>query len=159
MFGATADRVIRALVGIGILTELEPDRYECTPEGRLLARNVDGSLRDLVLLETSEPYMQMWARFDQSVRTGEPVFEKVHGVHLYDYFISNSQERKLFYDAMTALSKQEGLVLRDSYDFSNSRCVINLGGGHGWLLIRLLQAYPEIRGILFDLARIIHGTA
>ena len=158
MFGATADRVIRALVGIGILTELEPDRYECTPEGRLLARNVDGSLRDFVLLETSEPYMQMWARFDQSVRTGEPVFEKVHGVHLYDYFISNSQERKLFYDAMTALSKQEGLVLRDSYDFSNSRCVIDLGGGHGWLLIRLLQAYPEMRGILFDLAPVIEGA-
>ena len=102
--------------------------------------------------------MQMWARFDQSVRTGEPVFEKVHGVHLYDYFISNSQERKLFYDAMTALSKQEGLVLRDSYDFSNSRCVIDLGGGHGWLLIRLLQAYPEMRGILFDLAPVIEGA-
>ena len=108
MFGATADRVIRALVGIGILTELEPDRYECTPEGRLLARNVDGSLRDFVLLETSEPYMQMWARFDQSVRTGEPGLEKVHGVHLYDYFISNSQERKLFYDAMTGCPSKKG---------------------------------------------------
>ncbi len=107
MFGATAARVFRALVGIGILTELEPDRYDCTPEGRLLARTVDGSLRDFVLLETSEPYMQMWTRFDQSVRTGEPVFEEVHGINLYDYFIGDSRERKLFYDAMTALSKQD----------------------------------------------------
>ena len=158
MFGATAARVFRALVGIGILTELEPDRYDCTPEGRLLARTVDGSLRDFVLLETSEPYMQMWTRFDQSVRTGEPVFEKVHGVNIYDYFLGDSRKRKLFYDAMTALSKQEGLVLRESYDFSNSRCVIDLGGGHGWLLIRLLQANPEMRGILFDLAPVIEGA-
>ncbi len=158
MFGATAARVFRALVGIGILTELEPDRYECTAEGRLLARKVDGSLRDFVLLETSEPYMQMWTRFDQSVRTGEPAFEEVHGTNIYDYFLEDSRKRKLFYDAMTALSKQEGLVLRDSYDFSNSRCVIDLGGGHGWLLIRLLQANPEMRGILFDLAPVIEGA-
>ncbi len=158
MFGASAARVFRALVGIGILTELEPDRYECTAEGRLLARKVDGSLRDFVLLETSEPYMQMWTRFDQSVRTGEPAFEEVHGTNIYDYFLEDSRKRKLFYDAMTALSKQEGLVLRDSYDFSNSRCVIDLGGGHGWLLIRLLQANPEMRGILFDLAPVIEGA-
>jgi cyclopropane fatty-acyl-phospholipid synthase-like methyltransferase len=39
-----------------------------------------------------------------------------------------------------------------TFDFSAVRHVIDIGGGYGILLTRIMQKYPVLRGTLFDLA-------
>jgi SAM-dependent methyltransferase len=51
---------------------------------------------------------------------------------------------------MARLSAQEGIAIRDAYDVSQYRHIVDVGGGRGGLLAALLAASPEIRGTLFD---------
>jgi ubiquinone/menaquinone biosynthesis C-methylase UbiE len=37
-----------------------------------------------------------------------------------------------------------------AYDFTPLRTVVDVGGGNGALLVSLLQAHPQMRGVLFD---------
>jgi hypothetical protein len=44
------------------------------------------------------------------------------------------------------------------YDFGRFRTIVDVGGGHGLLLARLLEAVPTARGVLFDLPEVIQGA-
>jgi threonine dehydrogenase-like Zn-dependent dehydrogenase len=44
-----------------------------------------------------------------------------------------------------------GRVLARRFDFSRYRSVVDVGGGSGGLVAALCEAYPELRGTLFDL--------
>jgi hypothetical protein len=46
-----------------------------------------------------------------------------------------------------------------SYDFSGSRVVADIGGGHGVLLDSIMRSNPSMTGILFDSEQVIEGAA
>ena len=52
---------------------------------------------------------------------------------------------------MSDLSTQEGLAIREAYDFAGCRTVVDVGGGRGGLLAILLHAFPSLHAILVDL--------
>ena len=45
-----------------------------------------------------------------------------------------------------------------AYDFAGIRRIVDVGGGHGVLLATILQAYPALTGVLFDLPHAIEGA-
>jgi len=45
-----------------------------------------------------------------------------------------------------------------AYDFSPFGTVVDVGGSTGALLAAILQAYPGVRGILFDLPHVVSGS-
>ena len=56
-----------------------------------------------------------------------------------------------FNGAMTTLSSAVNVPLVKAYpDFSQLGAVADIGGGQGGFLTAILQAYPAVRGILFD---------
>src|SRR5262245_31984448 len=59
---------------------------------------------------------------------------------------------------MSDRSAEEGLVIRDAYDFAGCRTVVDVGGGRGGLLAILLQAFPSLQGILFDLPVVVESA-
>ncbi len=93
-----------------------------------------------------------------SVRTGETAFSKAHGVEVFDYLAKHEEDARLFNSAMS----QGSAVLADEivagYDFGRFRTIVDVGGGHGLLLARLLEAVPSVRGVLFDLPEVIGGA-
>ena len=52
---------------------------------------------------------------------------------------------------MSDLSSLGMAPLLQSYNFSNITTLADIGGGDGFLLAHILQGYPSIQGILFDL--------
>jgi hypothetical protein len=44
------------------------------------------------------------------------------------------------------------------YDFSTCRKLVDVGGGHGYLIASLLQANPGLAGVLFDLPEVVEGA-
>src|SRR5438128_6940378 len=50
---------------------------------------------------------------------------------------------------------QTGAVLA-SYDFSVHHKVVDVGGGQGATLASIVQAYPQVTGVLFDLPQVVN---
>jgi hypothetical protein len=89
---------------------------------------------------------------------GTSAFEQVFGMPLYEYMQQHADAAAVFNDALTSISQQEAIALREAYDFSAVRTLVDVGGGCGLLLATLLQAYPLLRGILFDLPLVVSGA-
>jgi hypothetical protein len=61
----------------------------------------------------------------------------------------------VFDAAMTAIHGRETQATLDAYDFSGIRVLADIGGGNGSNLIGILNRYPQMRGLLFDLPRVV----
>jgi hypothetical protein len=55
-----------------------------------------------------------------------------------------------FDHAMTARTAPLSRAVAAAYDFSPCKTVVDVGGGRGALVLGLLEAYPHLRGIVFD---------
>ena len=69
----------------------------------------------------------------------------------FEYFERNQEEFAILSNVMTFFSKGQAMRLVNSYDFSNFRTVVDVGGGHGYLLTAILKNYPSLQGILYEL--------
>ncbi|MBX9252498.1 hypothetical protein H1Q63_00590 [Desmonostoc muscorum CCALA 125] len=99
-----------------------------------------------------------WANLLHSVHTGMSAFEDRFGMNIYAYLQHHSDDAAAFYDAMTSVSNQESQAICEVYDFSACRTVVDVGGGQGFLLATLLQAYPSLHGILLDLPQVVDSA-
>ncbi|MFC2155891.1 methyltransferase [Acidobacteriota bacterium] len=63
----------------------------------------------------------------------------------------NPQAQKIFDEGMTGASTLSDFAIINAYDFSAFKTIADVGGGHGFILGILLDIFPELRGVLFDL--------
>jgi hypothetical protein len=156
-------RVMRALAGVGIFEEQpgapgEASRvFALNPAGRMLTKG-PGSMRDLGLFITSPTHFRVYAELMHSVQTGQPAVEKVTGMPVFQYFAGQPEYSALFNDAMTAFSAVVIPAVLDAYDFSGISVLVDVAGGHGQVLTSVLQKYPGMQGVLFDLDHVIAGA-
>jgi hypothetical protein len=92
------------------------------------------------------------------VRTGETAFNHVHGASLFDYLARHPEEASLFNSGMAGNSPAHARLGAASYDFSKIGQVVDVAGGRGRLLATILECYPHLRGILFDLPHVIEDA-
>lgn len=154
---ASLRRLLRMLVALGLLEEDPPDRFHCTAVGALLRRDVPGSMRAVVLFRAGEETWQAWGALAHTVRTGEPAFEHIFGMHAFDYYtrFPNRERSQVHEEAMAAFTGQADTAIVRAYDFAQFRTIADVGGGNGTLLSRLLQQHLNVRGILFDLPHVV----
>lgn len=143
-------RVLRACASAGVFSEDADNRFRLTPLAEPLLSDAPGSLRSFVAMMTTDWQFETWAHLPYSVRTGQPAFDKVHGMSSFDYFWTNEKAGKEFNDAMTSNSAFTSATVLESYDFSAFHKVVDVGGGHGLLLASILKKYPHLTGILYD---------
>src|SRR5215467_9085109 len=147
----TLARLLGVLAHLGLFAETTPGQFTCTPLGALLQTDAPQSVRHFVMLIGGEWYGPTWPRLAHSVRTGTSAFEAVYGMNVYRYLPQHPAALAVFQQTMSDLSADEGLAVRDAYDFAGCHTVVDVGGGRGGLLAILLQAFPSLQGILFDL--------
>jgi hypothetical protein len=148
-------RLLRACASVGVFREDEAKRFHLTPLAEPLLTGVPGSLRAFATMVNTDWQFQTWADLPYSIETGKPAFNKVHGMSSFDYFWSNEKAGKTFNDAMTSNSAFSSAAVLDAYDFSGINTLVDVGGGHGLLLASILQKYPDLKGILFDMPPIV----
>lgn len=151
-------RVLRALASIGIFAEDEQGRFGLTPLAATLQRDVPGSVRDLARLWGVDWHWEAWNRFIDTVRTGQDSVSLFSGMPLFAFFGAHPDRAQMFEGAMTTFSAQEAGAVAAAYDFSGIGTLTDLGGGHGLLLATILQANPDLRGILFELPFALDGA-
>jgi O-methyltransferase/methyltransferase family protein len=80
----------------------------------------------------------------QSIRTGKPQAK-------HDFVDGDTEALTSFLRGLAANALPRGRRLAKEFDFSGCRSVIDVGGGSGSGLLGLLEAYPKLRGTLFEL--------
>jgi len=151
-------RVMRALASKGIFHEHENKTFSLTPMGNLLKKNPLDGIGGFSAFFCSDWHWPVWGSLDYSVRSGEPAFEKVYSQSFFSYLEECPRASQIFNEGMTSFSAATGEAVLDAYDYSGIKRLIDVGGGHGYLLASIVRHYPEMTGILFDSPSVINGA-
>jgi len=148
-------RLLRALAGLGVLTQSADGRFTLTPLGELLRSDVPGSLRAAVLFYGGRRHWTAWAQLLDSVRSGKAAFAAASAGKFAEMASRDPAAAAMFNEAMAAMTGPLSESIGESFDFSGARLVVDVGGGYGALLASILTRHPHVRGVLFDIAPVV----
>ncbi|MFG2751552.1 methyltransferase [Streptomyces xanthophaeus] len=148
--------LLRYLVMLGVVAEdgQEQDLFRLTPLGRLLRADTADTMRPLALMYGG-PFYGSFAALDHTVRTGQPAFDHLFGENHFDHFARDPDLADLFDRSMAASSPMfqplpAHPVITAAAGAPAPRTVVDVAGGNGELLGRILTAHPQLRGTLLE---------
>ncbi|QOV33346.1 methyltransferase [Streptomyces ferrugineus] len=145
-------RMLRVLVGRGVFAEPRQDTYALTPAAELLKDSGAFGLRAWFDLDGMGGRMdQAFGRLLDTVRTGEPAYPLVHGRSLWQDTLDDPELARSYADLMAAHTRFAAPEVVAAHPWPERGHVVDVGGGSGSLLSRLLTARPGLRGTLLDL--------
>lgn len=152
-------RLLRALASVGVFTEAAPRAFATTPMAVLLRRDMPGNLRDFCRFQGARWHWQSWGDLVGTVRSGIPAIRRELGAtDCFDYLASHPEEAATFDAAMSGYAARVHAAIVDEGGFDDARLIVDVGGGRGELLARLLEAVPAARGIVLDRAPVVAGA-
>ena len=151
-------RLLRALASVGLFAETGERRFRLTPLGKLLRTDSPEALGGYARFTGHPSMWQPWGEFRHSVRTGEPAFDHVFAMPIFEYFAKTPEAAAVFDAAMTSISTFESKAVVAAYDFSGVSTLVDVAGGHGLLITTILKANRKMGGILFDLPHVTTGA-
>ncbi|HKP14091.1 MAG TPA: methyltransferase, partial [Blastocatellia bacterium] len=151
-------RILRSLAAVGVFTETDAKVFALNPAAELLRADVPHSMRNGVLFMGEEWHWKVWNNMMYSAKTGKPAWGYVHGAEVFDYFAANPEQAEIFNGAMTDMSMAIAPLVVAAYDFSGFETLVDIAGGHGYMLAQALKASPGLKGVLFDMPAVIEGA-
>jgi hypothetical protein len=149
------ERLLRALSTFEIFTVLPDGRFANTPLSEQLRADAPESQRDAAMFLPAAFLWRPIGELFESVRTGEPAFQRIFGQQFFDYLASHAEDAAVFNSVMTQGIAMTAPAVIAAYDFSIFTKVIDIGGGQGALLREILLATPGLHGVLFDLPQAV----
>jgi hypothetical protein len=140
-------RLLRLLVSIGVFEGGEKDGYRNTGMSEQLL-DAPSSLRDMCLLYGEECYTA-WGHAHDAISNLRSGFAEAYGESFYAYLGNNDEVARRFQNVMNAQNVFADKVA-EVFDFSGGKHIVDVGGGGGELLSKVLAAVPDARGTLFD---------
>ncbi|MEJ2277785.1 MAG: methyltransferase [Candidatus Lokiarchaeota archaeon] len=127
--------------------------YSLNYFGKLLTEGDPKPLKYAALMWGSEHYHTM-GRLIDALKEYKPQFKKVYNKPLFEYFNSNKERAMLYLKALKEYSTDYEELIKYC-DFSKSKIILDVGGGHGSLLVKILERNNQIeKGIILDLPEI-----
>ena len=142
-------RLMRALASLGVFTQDASDRFGLTPVSQLLRTDVPDSMRYTAIF-TGEEHYRAAGELLHTVKTGETAFRHLYGMGHFEYLAKNDEASKTFNMFMAQSIRRAGEPI-NSFDFSGRRLVVDVGGGKGTMVAKVLRGHPGMKGVLFDL--------
>jgi hypothetical protein len=137
-------RLLHALTATGLL-EMHQGRFANTPEAAaFLVKGQPGYIGGTNELLNLVWHADLWTA--ESIRSGRPAA-------LHDYADVTDDEMGAMLRGMHPDTVTVGRALARRFNFSQCRSVVDVGGGAVGLVAALCEAYPKLRGTLFDLPR------
>jgi hypothetical protein len=159
--GANPDafhRLLRVLASVGVFAQVDQRRFTLTPMGALLQTGVSGSLWAAAITFGEERNWRPWGELLYSVRTGRSAHEHVYGMGVFEYFNQHPEAGRVASANFRERTASTAEAVVNSYDFSRTHTIVDVGGGHGALLAAILKAHPHLHGTLFDLPPVVEGA-
>jgi ubiquinone/menaquinone biosynthesis C-methylase UbiE len=137
----TARIVVDAVTALGFLCR-DGDRYQNAPTTQaFLSGCGPQDLRPFIRFWNRISYRR-WLALEDSVRRGRGVAGE---------FNFTPEEQKIFSEGVEGFTNNQAVALVDAYDFGPHHHVLDLGGGTGSFLRRILERHHHLQGTLFEL--------
>ncbi|XP_017241790.1 caffeic acid 3-O-methyltransferase [Daucus carota subsp. sativus] len=167
---AVLGRILRFLAAKSILNWTtvagedgkEKSLFSLTSTCKYYISDEDGiSLAPALVMLHDKVIIDSWYQLKDAVLEGGIPFNKAHdGMHAFEYPAVDSRFNDLFnqgmYNHTTLLMKK---ILEVYTGFEDIKEIVDVGGGTGATLARIISKYPLIRGINFDLPHVIKNAA
>jgi hypothetical protein len=151
---ASLARLLRALSSLGIFAEDASGRYRQTPLSDTLRSDHPESIRRWAMMLGARFVWEPCGELHEAIRTGRPAFELVYNARFFEYLADHPDAGAVFNAAMSSLPAYVAAIV-EAYDFSKFERIVDVGGGHGALLLAILSANPRLRGVLHDLPGVV----
>ena len=151
-------RMLRALASIGVFTETAPRTFALTPVAEVLRSDAPGSMRAMATWMGDPLHLRVYSELLHSIRTAQPAIEHVFGKSAFEYLEGEKAEAEIFNAAMTSFSRSTVPAILEAYDFSAFDTLVDIGGGHGFMLTSILKKHPALKGILVELESVCPGA-
>ncbi|XP_057837605.2 (Iso)eugenol O-methyltransferase-like [Cryptomeria japonica] len=162
-------RLLRFLASHQIFSEIphqedfKQSRYGLTGLSKLLVKETSEggvSMQNYVpflLGATSNLPFQGWLHLHESVLEGGSAFDKAFGMSAWDYAANNPEANKTFNEGMSCDTRAVMASVVKVYEegFKKITSLVDVAGGVGSALSIIVDNYKHIRGINFDLPRVI----
>ncbi len=129
------------------------DRYENTDlANALLVRSVPGNIVSIIEWQHFINYRPMFYFYEalkSNRNVGLQVFDGEEST-LYERLTHHPELEEIFQNAMEAISVQANAMLAEHGDFSQVRCLVDVGGGNASNIIALARRNPRLHAIVFD---------
>jgi caffeic acid 3-O-methyltransferase len=88
------------------------------------------------------------------------LFKKVNGMSKYEYMGKDPQVNQIFNKSMTNGTKIHMKKILEIYKgYEGVSTLVDVGGGNGQALKMIIENYPSIKGINFDLPQVIENAS
>jgi O-methyltransferase domain/Dimerisation domain len=151
-------RVLRTLTSLGVFEEGAPRTFANNLASSMVRSGTTGSMYEMALWMSDPFHFAVYADAMYSLQTGRPAIEKTFGMPVFEYFPKHPDESEVFNNAMTMFSGMVIPAVLEVYDFSGIGTLVDVAGGHGRVLTSILEKYPDINGVLFDLEHVLAGA-
>jgi hypothetical protein len=135
--------------------EGDDGRFALTEISELPRTDVKESLAPMSLMLGRPARWNAWGELLFSVCNGATAFEHLHGTTVWEYRATHPEDGRVFDDAMASVADWLARGVMEAYDFGGFEHLVDVGGGDGEFLLRLLAAHPRLHGTLVDQPQVI----
>ncbi|MFE6158664.1 methyltransferase [Streptomyces sp. NPDC056486] len=147
---AALRRLLRALAGLGVVTQHDAERFSLTELGSRLRADVPDSERDDIMLSTAPELWRAWGELSTVVRSGGPAHDPATGLTAHEAMLRHPELSVKLRAGMAQATREFASGVVGAYDFSRFGTVADFGGDEGTLIAAVLGAVPGLRGVLYD---------
>jgi hypothetical protein len=108
------------------------------------------SMRAFAAMIGDEVNWRALADLESTLRTGAASAAKLHPDGIWAFYGERPELARQFDAAMTAKSHGDIALLLQALDLKGVKTIADIGGGRGHFLSAVLEANPQLTGILFD---------
>lgn len=153
-------RLLRFLDGLGFVCRDVSGALRLTPRGEVLCANHPSRMATFL------DQTNAWARAGDraipgllhAIRTGGPAWEEEFGAPFWETLGADSELTEAFDHAMSVHAGGFGPWLAEAHDWSDTRHVVDVGGGTGEIVASLVRSHSHLRATVLDLPATIGRT-
>ena len=146
---ASLYRLLRALASFGVVTERSPQRFALTPFGKPLRKDTANSEWPAIVF-WADLLADNWSYLTECIRTGDNAGRVMEREGAASRWSKDPNAAAIFRTVMGTAPAEGYMPIARAWDFSNCRTVADLGGGGGALIAAILEAFPNLQGMLVD---------
>jgi len=151
------ERVLDTCVALGLLAKSADNTYSNTALAEAyLCRSTPGTLAGYVLFSDQALY-PMWGNLEDAVRDGSNRWSQTFQMegNMFEHFFRDAQSMRGFLLGLHGYGVISSPRVVAAFDLSRFKKLVDLGGGSGHLAIAACERYPNLRGAVLELPRVI----
>jgi hypothetical protein len=154
---STTRRLMRALVSEGFFSE-SGGKYVNSPKSEALRSDVPWSMRAVARAELGQEHYGAWEELLHCMKTGKTGMGKKYGQEIWEYYPAHPQHGSVFNECMSNITTGVEMAVLAAYDFTPFKHIVDVAGGHGRLLKKVLGKNSTAIGTLFDMPSVIEAS-